>query len=379
VKPRADDATRAAADIRREEGERGSSAAPFAAAAQRAALVPAFTPRRWRRFVDAGGSPRAIEEGDAAALARTLGIGGREAAALARELRRADPARERAVAHAAGVEIVPWGALRYPPRLLELADPPPVLYLRGTLLPCDGRAIAVVGARRATPYGLRVTRALAGDLGRAGVTVVSGLARGVDAAAHGAALAAAGRTLAVLGSGLLNPYPPEHVDLLERIVGAGGVLSEFPLHAPPLRRHFPQRNRVLAALALGILVVEASPTSGALGTVRHALDLGRTVMAVPGPVDQATSLGTLRMLQEGAAAVGAAQDVFAALGWCGQASAALPDGERRVLDALDPDGATAREVARALDMPEEVAAGHLVTLEIRGLVAREEGGRYAVK
>jgi len=227
-----------------------------------------------------------------------------------------------------------------------------------------------------SPNGIQEAVTLA--LARAGVTVVGGLARGIDAAAHGAALNAKGRTVAVLGSGLLNPYPPEHLDLLEEIAAKGAVVSEFPLRAPPLRRHFPQRNRLVAALALGTLVVEASPTSGTLSTVRHALDLGRAVMAVPGPVDEECSLGTLRLLQEGAAAVGAAQDVFAALGWCVHASAALPDSERRALEALGPQGATAPDVALALGMPEEVAAGHLVTLEIRGLVSREEGGRYVI-
>jgi DNA processing protein len=347
---------------------------PLADAALRAALTPAFTPRRWRRFVERGGDPLALA--DTGRLARALGLRTEEARALARELKRADPAAELARARAAGARALTWGGPGYPGALRDLADPPPALFVRGELLPCDARAVAIIGSRKATPYGLRVARALGGDLARAGVTVVGGLARGIDAAAHEAALAAHGRTVAVLGSGLLNPYPPENLPLLEEIAARGAVLSEFPLHAAPLRRHFPQRNRVIAALALGTLVVEASPTSGALGTVRHALDLGRAVMAVPGPIDEENALGPLRMLQEGAAPVGAAQDVFAALGWCTQASAALPEGERRVLDALGPDGAAPRDVALALDMPEEVAAGHLVTLEIRGLVCREEGGRY---
>jgi len=347
-------------------------------AALRAALVPAFTARRWRRFLDRGGDPAALGRGDAKEIARSLGLRGDEARSLARDLLRADPLREAKAARDAGIDVVAWGAKGYPALLCHLADPPPVLFVRGALLPCDARAVAVIGSRRATPYGMRVARALAGDLARAGVTVVGGLARGIDAVAHSAALSAGGRTVAVLGSGLLNPYPPDHLGLLDEIAAKGAVLSEFPLRAAPLRRHFPQRNRVIAALALGTLVVEASPTSGALGTVRHALDLGRAVMAVPGPVDEETSLGTLRLLQEGAAAVGAAQDVFAALGWCAQGSAGLPGGEREVLEALGPDGAGASDVALLLGIPEEVAAGHLVTLEIRGLVSREEGGRYVI-
>ncbi|HEX5138144.1 MAG TPA: DNA-processing protein DprA [Planctomycetota bacterium] len=359
-------------------GEPPDFAGPWAEAALRAALVPALTPRRWRRFVDRRGDPAAFARGDAAEIGRALGIGPGEARALGRDLERADPWREAERAAAAEIAILPWGSPPYPAPLTHLADPPPVLFARGALLPCDARAIAVIGSRRATPYGLRVARAIAGDLARAGVTVVSGLALGIDAVAHGAALLAGGRTVAVLGSGLLNPYPTDHLGLLEEIAATGAVLSEFPLRAAPLRRHFPQRNRLIAALSLGTLVVEASPTSGALGTVRHALDLGRAVMAVPGPVDEACSLGTLRLLQEGAAAVGAATDVFAALGWCAHAPSSLPDAERRVLEALGQGGATPLEAAAALGITEEAAAGHLVTLEIRGLVAREEGGRYMI-
>jgi DNA processing protein len=346
--------------------------------ALRAALVPGFTPRRWRRFIDRAGDPAQLATGDPRALARRLGIGRADAAALARELRHADPERELAAAAAAAVTVSSWGEDGYPRALVELADPPPVVYRRGDLLECDTRAVAVVGSRRATPYGLRIARALAGDLARAGITIVAGLARGIDAAAHEAALEAEGRTLAVLGSGLLQPYPPEHVGLLERVADTGAVLSEFPLHAPPLPRHFPQRNRLIAALAVATVVVEATERSGALGTVRHALDLGRTVLAVPGPVDQETSRGTLRLLYEGATPVGSAQDVFAALGWCPVASATLARSERAVLETLGEQGGAARDVARATGMTEEVAAGLLVTLEVRGLV-RREGGRYEVK
>jgi DNA processing protein len=347
--------------------------------ALRAALTPGFTPRRWRRFLERDGDPAQLAAGDPRPLARRLGLGPAEAAALARELRHADPARELAAAAAAAVQVQPWGDPGYPRALCNLADPPPVVYLRGELLECDAQAVAVVGSRRATPYGLRVARTLAGDLARAGMTIVAGLARGIDAAAHEAALEAGGRTLAVLGSGLLRPYPPEHIGLLERAAGAGAVLSEFPLRAPPLPRHFPQRNRLIAALALAVVVVEATERSGALGTVRHALDLGRTVLAVPGPVDQETSRGTLRLLYEGATPAGCAQDVFAALGWCPVASTTLPRSERAALEALGEQGGGAGDVARATGMTEDVAAGLLVTLEVRGLVVRREGGRYEVK
>jgi DNA processing protein len=250
-----------------------------------------------------------------------------------------------------------------------------VVYERGPLLPCDAHAVALIGSRRPSAYGLRMARVLATDLARSGITIVSGLARGIDAAAHEAALAVEGRTIAVLGSGLLDPYPPEHLEMLGRIAASGAVLSEFPLRAPPARPNFPRRNRLIAALGLAVVVVEAGERSGALGTTRHALDLGRTVMAVPGPVDRKGSRGTLRLLQEGAAPVGSAVDVFHALGWCAPEPRRLPDGEEAVLSAIPDSGASAEEVSEATGLPPEVAAGLLLTLEIRGLVARE-GGRY---
>lgn len=341
--------------------------------ALRVALTPEFTPRRWHRFLRRGGNPARLT---APELARRLGLGRAEAARLARAVARADPVAEHAAAASAGLEIVSWGAPGYPAALNELADPPPVVYRRGELLACDTRAVAVVGSRRATPYGLRVAATLAGDLARAGVTIVSGLARGIDAAAHEAALAAGGRTVAVLGSGLLEPYPPEHADLLERVAAAGAALSEFPLHAPPRRPNFPRRNRVVAALGLAVLVVEAAERSGVHSTVGHALDLGRSVLAVPGPIDCETGRGTLRLLQEGAGPVGSAHDVFAALDWCAPPGLDLPPEERRILDTLQERAATAEEVAAATAAPIEVAAGLLVALEVRGLVERADGGRY---
>lgn len=344
--------------------------------ALRATLVASFTPRQWRRFLDRGGDPADLDGRHAHVLARRLRIGSAEAAALARKLRRADPAGERARAETAGVRIHTWDDEGYPAPLRELADSPPAIYVRGGMIACDAQAVAVIGARRPTPYGLRIARALAGDLARAGVTVVAGLARGIDAAAHDGALRAGGRTIAVLGSGLLEPYPPEHLELLERAAAAGAVVSEFPLHAPPLRHHFPQRNRIVAALSLAVVVVEATTRSGAMSTVRHALDLGRAVLAVPGPVDRDTSRGTLRMLQDGAAPAGSAHDVFAALGWCDVARAKLPEEERAVLEALGEGGGSATDVACATGLPEEVAAGLLVTLELRGLATREKGGVY---
>jgi DNA processing protein len=261
------------------------------AAGVRLGLAPSFTPRRWRRYLDGGGGLVEAAGAGAGLLARRLRMGHGEARKLAREIRRCDPAPELEEAARTGVGIVAWGQPGFPSAFGALADPPPVLYVRGSLHADDGVAAAVVGSRRATDYGLRVARTLGADLARAGVTVVAGLARGIDAAAHRGALEAGGRTVAVLGSGLLEPYPPEHIGLIENIAASGAVVSEFPLHAPPRPAHFPQRNRLVAALSLAVVVVEAAERSGALSTARHALDLGREVVAVPGCVDSPVSQG----------------------------------------------------------------------------------------
>lgn len=350
---------------------------PILAAAVRLALVPEFSPRRLRRFVDAGGTLEEAAAADAATLARRLAIPREEAESLARRLLAADPSRELADAARAGVSLSAFRGPGYPEAFGPLADPPPAVYLRGALLPCDGLAIAVVGSRRPSAYGLRMARALAGDLARSGVTVVAGLARGIDAAAHEAALDAGGRTVAVLGNGLLEPYPPEHLDLIERIAAAGAVLSEFPMRAEPEPHRFPQRNRLIAALSIATIVVEAGERSGALSTARHALEQGREVMAVPGPVDAEGARGTLRLLQEGAAPVGSSTDVFGALGWCGRPPKDLPAEERGLLDLLACGPAGAAEAARGLGIPEEAAAGLLILLEIRGLATRGADGRYS--
>ena len=347
--------------------------------ARKAALVPRFGPRRFRAYLDAGGDPADLADPDPRELAARLRLTRREAGDLARRLREEaiEPVLEEA--ERLGARAVVWGDPDYPARLERLSDPPPALFVRGDLPGPLDRTAAIVGSRKATPYGVRMARALATDLCRAGFCVVSGLARGIDAAAHEAALAVDGRTLAVLGSGLARPYPPEHADLLERIAATGAVVSEFPLDAPPARINFPRRNRLVAALSEAVVVVEAGRKSGALTTARHAADLGIEVLAVPGPVDQEQSLGTLALLRDGAAPIASVQDLFVALGFCDPVRLDLPEAEQTALGAIEPSGSTVLAIARALGWEEEVAAGYLVTLEVRGLVERETGGRYVVR
>jgi DNA processing protein len=188
----------------------------------------------------------------------------------------------------------------YPRSLREIPDPPGVLFIRGAIEPADGLAVAIVGTRRATHYGKQQAERLAAGLARAGLTVVSGMARGIDGAAHRGAMNAGGRTIAVLASGVLNPFPPEHVKLADEIAAQGAVVSEAAPTMPPLSGMFPQRNRIISGLTMGTIVIEAADRSGALITARHAMEQGREVFAVPGPVDSPGSAGPHRLLKDGA-------------------------------------------------------------------------------
>src|SRR5947208_1192067 len=201
----------------------------------------------------------------------------------------------------------------YPPRLKMIHDPPPLLYVSGALTQADRHAVAIVGARRATAAGRLLTEELSRDLAEAGMTIVSGLARGVDAAAHRGALAAQGRTIAVLGCGIDQTYPAEHERLRRQIEDRGAILSEVPMGAPPHSHHFPRRNRIISGLSLGVIVTEAAISSGSLITARLAAEQGREVFAVPGFVKADTSRGTNALLKEGAALIERAQDVIDAV------------------------------------------------------------------
>jgi DNA processing protein len=200
--------------------------------------------------------------------------------------------------------------VRYPALLRNIPDPPPVLYVDGELEPVDVQAVAIVGSRHATLYGIRIARTLAEELSRLGFTIVSGMARGIDRMAHEGALAAGGRTLAVLGCGLDVAYPPDHTQLRAQVAEAGALLTEFPLGSPPLAAHFPRRNRILSGLSLGVIVVEAAEGSGSLITAKLAAEQGREVFAVPGPIDAPTSRGTHGLLKQGAKLTETVDDIL---------------------------------------------------------------------
>lgn len=314
-------------------------------------LVPGLGPARRRVLLEAlGPEPGAILDAGPR-LGQFAGsvLPGPARAALA------DPAglrrlavRELEAASRLGVRSLTLAAPDYPCLLREIVDPPPIIGVLGTIsAEADACAVAIVGARRASHYGLRVARVLATGLARSGVTVISGLARGIDAAAHGAALDAGGRTLAVLGSGHGRVYPAEHRRLAQEIAGQGAVLSEFPIDAPPRAHHFPMRNRLVAGLSLGVVVVEAAQRSGALITARLAMEEGREVGAVPGPVDEPRSEGTNALLADGAVLVRSAEDVVEAIRELREirdARAAAEKAELAPLPAPRPSGLPGSDV-----------------------------------
>ena len=214
-----------------------------------------------------------------------------------------------------GVTAVSWTDPAYPPQLAEIDDPPAVLWVRGDPLPLSSPAVAVVGSRTGTPYACAVAEHLAAGLADRGVAVISGLARGVDAAAHRGALAGGGPTVAVLGSGVDVVYPPEHASLADAVVGQGALVSELGPGAPPLRHHFPRRNRILSGLSRAVVVVEATVRSGSLITARLAAEQGREVMAVPGNVLSGRSRGAHRLIRDGARIVETADDILEEIGF----------------------------------------------------------------
>lgn len=271
----------------------------------------------------------------------------------------------------------------YPAALRTIADPPSPLYVRGTLVDGDARAVAIVGARAASHYGTGVARRLASELVRCGVTVVSGLARGIDAAAHIGALEAGGRTIAVLGCGVDVVYPPEHRALMAEVIAHGAVLSEHPPGTPPLRHHFPARNRIISGLSLGVVVVEGREDSGALITASAAADQGREVFAVPGPIVDARSRAPHLLLQEGAKLVTRVEEILEELHLSAPspravaAAVRLEPWEERVYAQVDLTPQHIDHLARQAGVPVAQAARALVSLECRGLVEALPGQRYA--
>ena len=292
---------------------------------------------------------------------------------------------ENAIEKLGMVVVTYWDDL-YPELLREIPSPPPVLYVCGDAMELliHEPKIGIVGSRKCTHYGKSVARKLASELARMGFVVVSGLAAGIDSAAHEGA-ASAGGTIGVLGNGVDIVYPSYNARVYETVKGHGCVISEFPPGTPPMKHHFPMRNRIISGLSLGVVVVEAGEKSGSLITARMAREQGREVFAVPGPVTSESSKGTNLLIKNGAKLVRDAWDVVEEFPWLGldrcetrkEEEVRLSEGEREVLEKISSGADTLDTLMAATDMKMEELLTHLTFLEMKGLV-KEAGGRYIV-
>ena len=333
-------------------------------------------------------------------LAKIDGIGFKTAEQIAATRDKFDVDKELRLAEKLGIWIVNIEDKRYPPVLKQIYDPPPVLYIKGSLTRQDNLAISIVGTRRCSLYGQEQASRLAHFLSSAGFTIVSGMARGIDTAAHQGALAAKGRTIAVQGCGLANIFPPENKKLFELIAESGACISELPLQYEPLAENFPPRNRIIAGLSLGTIVIEAPLNSGALITARVALDNNREVMAVPGKIDSPLSRGAHRLIKQGAKLVESVEDVMEALGYIGEqlqshvsAAAAeasekvetslfdasqlnLSDHERTIYDCLDKEPMHTDQIIAETNLPAGSINAGLISLRLKGLIKQLPGNLF---
>jgi DNA processing protein len=350
-------------------------------------LVPGVGRITFKKLVDYFGHPRDVMQATGGQLTRVTGIGPKIAQSITGFQAARAVEREMRAAKAAGCQIVTQDDESYPSLLRTIDDPPPVLYVKGALGDPTAPGVAVVGSRHPSTYGKVVAEQLARALAECGVTVVSGLARGIDSVAHVNSLESGGRTIAILGCGLSYMYPPENRRLAERISHQGAVVSEFPMTTKPDRLNFPLRNRTISGLSLGTVVVEAGERSGALITAQWALEQGREVFAVPGNVTAPTSRGTNRLIKMGAKLVECVDDILEELpqyalgGKRDRAPAqrefcqadSTPD-ERRLLEVLDP--VEARHIDWIIEQahfPTSLVSSLLLRLELEGKVTQLPG------
>ncbi|MEM9353164.1 MAG: DNA-processing protein DprA [Planctomycetota bacterium] len=353
-------------------------------------LLPGVGPLARQRLLQRFGDAPAVLAADRGDLLTVQGVGPKLAEKLVAAEEHVGLDAQLEAANAAGVRMLLEADTGYPALLREIPDPPGVLFVRGNLESIDQLAVGIVGTRHGSRYGLDQAERFAAGLARAGITVVSGMARGIDTAAHRGALEAGGRTVAVLASGVLRPYPPENADLAERIARQGAVLSEAGPTMPPISGMFPQRNRIISGLSLGVVVIEAAERSGALITARHAGEQNRQLFALPGPVDSRLSRGPHRLLRDGAILVRSIEDVIEDLGPL-MTQAERNDGatirtprelslneiEQQVLRAIEPTGSLVDEITAATGLPVQRVLSTIHVLEMRSLVRRLGGNRVA--
>ncbi len=359
-------------------------------------MVPGMGPVRMRTLLETFETPQRILTAGASALRAAKGVGKETADSIASWESHVDLAAELKRIADFGAKVITASSPEYPTALGTIHNPPVVLYVWGDILPADAHAIGIVGSRNVTHYGTETAKKLSYQLAFAGYTVVSGLARGIDTSAHQGALAAKGRTIAVIGSGLSQLYPPENMGLAEKIAESGAIVSEYPMERPADRQTFPYRNRIVAGWGRGLLVVEAGLNSGALITANQAVEHGRTVFAVPGQIDRPTSAGTNRLIQQGARLVTSADDILDELGTliprsqtistlekstrsgtpAPATAPALSHDETLLVTALEVGELTLDELSESTRLPLSKVSATLLGLEMKRLVRALPGHRY---
>jgi DNA processing protein len=347
------------------------------------------------------GSAERILGASVSELAKIDGVGFKTAERIASTRDKFDAASELKLARKLGVWLVNLADERYPPVLKRIYDPPPVLYVKGSLGRQDNLAMSIVGSRHCSFYGKEQASRFAHFLGSAGFTICSGMARGIDTAAHHGALSAGGRTIAVQGCGLAKIFPPENKKLFEMIAESGACVSELPLDAEPLAVNFPPRNRIIAGLSLGTIVVEAAPRSGALITAKAALDYDREVMAIPGKIDSPLSKGANLLIKQGATLIESVEDVIEALGQIGEQlqehvtdtaekvsakaekslfnkdQLKLSDAEKKIYDYLTKEPSHIEQIIAETNLTPGVVNATLISLRLKGLIKQLPGSLFA--
>ena len=343
-----------------------------------------------KRLLERFGTPEAVFQAPLDELLQIEGLGEK----VAREIQKGPVdkrvEKELSLLKEVGGKIMTMKDVSYPNRLKEIYDPPPLLYVKGDLKKEDELAVAIVGSRKTTPYGKWMTEKMGQELARQGITIVSGMARGIDSHAHWGALSGGGRTIAVLGSGVDVVYPPENRNLYKRIMDQGAVLSEFPMSSPPEGGHFPKRNRIISGLSLGVVVVQAGMESGSLITANYALEQGREVFAVPGNVGSNSSRGTHQLIKDGAKLVESSEDILEEVlpQWSKEREASQ-EAERPLRDLTDEEKVLYGHLGETpLHIDALIRESHfdpgkvsslLLDLELKGLISQWPGKCFSKK
>lgn len=350
-------------------------------------LIPEVGAATFHRLVQGLGSAEAVLTAKAGALEQVPGISQQVARAVVSFPWRDALDRELRVIETRGLGLIRFGDEGYPELLAAIHSPPPILYVRGTIEPKDRVAVAIVGSRQASQYGSAMAEQISGELAERGVTIVSGMARGIDAAAHRSALRAAGRTIAVLGCGLGVTYPPEHAELADQIADHGALISEFPIFTPPKPGHFPQRNRIISGLARGVVVIEAGLKSGAMITANYALEQGREVFAVPGQVTSRSSRGCHQLIKAGAKLTEGWEDIWEEIELqvapgvqvvrdLTPVSRSLAQEEILIIDALEAGPMQIDDLIGRTRLPAGQMASLLLSLMLKGMIEELPGKSF---